>query len=57
MTKDLTNKIKAGDIIKNLAERTDGRGGGRPDFAQGGGNHRKTFRSLRKVRNNIKSLI
>lgn len=58
VTKDLTNKIKAGDIIKNLAELTDGRGGGRPDFAQGGGKSiEKLSEALEKVRNNIKSLI
>jgi len=37
VTKDLTSKIKAGDLIRPVAERVGGRGGGRPDFAQAGG--------------------
>ncbi len=37
VTKDLTGKIKAGDLIKPLAEIVGGRGGGRPEMAQAGG--------------------
>ena len=37
VTKDLTGKVKAGDLLKMVAEQVGGRGGGRPDFAQGGG--------------------
>jgi alanyl-tRNA synthetase len=37
VTKDLTAKVKAGDLIKELAAKLGGKGGGRPDFAQGGG--------------------
>ena len=37
VTKDLTSKIKAGDLIRPLAEMVGGRGGGRPDLAQAGG--------------------
>ncbi|OQY19281.1 MAG: alanine--tRNA ligase [Desulfobacteraceae bacterium 4572_35.1] len=37
VTKDLTGQVKAGDIIKPLAELVGGRGGGRPDMAQAGG--------------------
>lgn len=37
VSKSLTNKIKAGDVVKKLAEVTGGKGGGRPDFAQAGG--------------------
>ncbi|MDO4441142.1 MAG: alanine--tRNA ligase [Moraxella sp.] len=36
VAKDLTAKVKAGDIIKSLCESLDGKGGGKPDFAQGG---------------------
>src|SRR5699024_6722071 len=35
--KDLTSKVRAGDIMKGMAGIVDGKGGGRPDMAQGGG--------------------
>ncbi len=34
---DLTGRFKAGEIMKGMAERVGGKGGGRPDMAQGGG--------------------
>ena len=37
VTKNNTDRIKAGDLIKPVAEQVGGRGGGRPDFAQAGG--------------------
>lgn len=37
VTKDLTSKIKAGDLVKEVAKVAGGGGGGRPDFAQAGG--------------------
>ena len=37
VTKDLTGKYKAGDIIKEAAAVVGGGGGGRPDMAQAGG--------------------
>lgn len=37
VSKSLTGKVKAGDLVKKLAELTGGKGGGRPDFAQAGG--------------------
>ena len=37
VTKDLIGKVKAGELIKPLAEIVGGRGGGRPDLAQAGG--------------------
>jgi len=39
VTKDLTQSIKAGDIVKQLAEQVGGKGGGRPDMAQAGGSN------------------
>jgi len=37
VTKDLTASLKAGALIRPVAEHVGGRGGGRPDFAQAGG--------------------
>ena len=37
ISKDITSKIKAGDIIRELSAIVGGKGGGRPDMAQGGG--------------------
>ncbi len=37
VTKDLTDRLHAGKLIKPVAERVGGSGGGRPDFAQAGG--------------------
>ncbi|QIC74865.1 alanine--tRNA ligase [Acinetobacter indicus] len=36
VAKDFTTSIKAGDIIKHLATELGGKGGGKPDLAQGG---------------------
>jgi alanyl-tRNA synthetase len=37
VTKDLTPRIKAGELVKRLSPIVGGGGGGRPDFAQAGG--------------------
>lgn len=37
VTDDLTNKFKAGDLIKRVCEMVAGKGGGRPSMAQGSG--------------------
>jgi alanyl-tRNA synthetase len=36
VTKDLAKKFRAGDLLKKVAENAGGRGGGKPDIAQGG---------------------
>ena len=37
VTADLTNRVKAGDLVNFVAQQVGGRGGGRPDMAQAGG--------------------
>lgn len=37
VSKDLTQRLSAGNLVKSLAGIVGGRGGGRPDFAQAGG--------------------
>jgi alanyl-tRNA synthetase len=37
VTKDLIGKAKAGDAVKECAPYVDGRGGGKPEMAQAGG--------------------
>jgi alanyl-tRNA synthetase len=37
VTKDLTGRLKAGDLVNAVAAQVGGKGGGRPDFAQAGG--------------------
>jgi alanyl-tRNA synthetase len=38
VTADLTSSVKAGTLVGAVAARVGGKGGGRPDFAQAGGN-------------------
>jgi alanyl-tRNA synthetase len=37
VTADLTARVKAGEIVATIAAQVGGKGGGRPDMAQGGG--------------------
>ena len=37
VTKDLTRRVQAGRLVKELAPIVGGGGGGRPDFAEAGG--------------------
>lgn len=37
VTKDLTGKVNAGELVAFIAEQIGGKGGGRPDMAQAGG--------------------
>ena len=37
VTSDLTARFRAGDLVREISQVLGGKGGGRPDFAQGGG--------------------
>ena len=54
VTKDLTPKINAGALAKELSALMGGGGGGRPDFAQVGG---KNPEKLDEAVNSVKSKI
>ncbi len=38
VTKDLTGRVMAGDVVNEVAKKVGGKGGGRPDMAMAGGN-------------------
>ncbi|MBX5322930.1 alanine--tRNA ligase [Staphylococcus caprae] len=55
--KSLTDQVKAGDLIKHMAPVVGGKGGGRPDMAQGGGTQpEKIKEALRFIKDYIKNL-
>ena len=39
VTQDQVGKVKAGELVGSVAQQVGGKGGGRPDFAQAGGNN------------------
>ncbi len=38
VSQEATGRVKAGDLVRHVADQLGGKGGGRPDMAQGGGN-------------------
>ncbi len=54
VTKDLTRQYQAGKILNHVAEQIGGKGGGRPDMAQGGGTQPEY---LTKALASVKALI
>jgi len=58
VTKDLTNKLDAGKIVKQAAAFVEGSGGGRKDLAEAGGkNPAKLDESIRAVPSIIESML
>jgi alanyl-tRNA synthetase len=58
VTDDLIKKIKAGDIVKQIAPIVDGGGGGKPQMAQAGGkNPAKIDEALKEAANLIKQKL
>ena len=57
VTKDLTHRFHAGNIIKEIATIVGGSGGGRPDMAQAGGTHTdKLDEALKRAEEIIKAI-
>jgi len=46
VTKNLTDIFHAGEILKNIANKINGKAGGRSDMAQGGGSYSKNLETL-----------
>jgi alanyl-tRNA synthetase len=58
VTKDLTAKIQAGKLVAKVALAVDGKGGGRPDLAEGGGKNPGALDgALDSVRASIETLL
>ena len=58
VTKDLTAKVHAGKLIQALAQKVGGKGGGRPDLAEGGGEDTTALNSaLRSVPSYLEPLL
>ena len=56
VTKNLVDTISAKDVVSELCSRLDGRGGGRPDFAQGAGNSKNINDFVTSIPKTVKSL-
>ena len=55
---DINKKIKAGDALKKVLEAVNGRGGGRPNFAQGGSPEVQNVETLQQfISNDFKSWL
>jgi len=58
VTKDISKTYNAGEIIKRIVEMVGGRGGGRPDLAQGGGTKPENLeKALKQAYNIISQMI
>ncbi|MBM9605112.1 alanine--tRNA ligase [Desulfopila inferna] len=58
VTQDLTGKITAGELVNRTAKIVGGKGGGRPDMAQAGGNFTdKIGEAIRAVPQNVSDIL
>jgi alanyl-tRNA synthetase len=58
VTKDLTGRIQAGKIIGQVAQKVGGKGGGRPDMAEAGGDKPEALdAALNDVYNVVESML
>ena len=56
VTDNIIDQISAKDIVSNICEQINGRGGGRPDFAQGAGETENIKEFVTSIPNSVKSL-
>ena len=56
VTDNIVDQISAKDIVSNICEAINGRGGGRPDFAQGAGETENIKEFVTSISNSVKSL-
>ncbi len=58
VTKDLTGKVHAGKIVSALSQAVGGKGGGRPDMAEGGGKDLSALpAALEKVYTSVEAML
>jgi alanyl-tRNA synthetase len=58
VTKDLTGKVHAGKLVGTVAQAVGGKGGGRPDMAEGGGKDPGALRAaLEQVYTDVESKL
>ena len=58
VTKDLTAKLHAGKLVSEVAQAVDGKGGGRPDLAEGGGKNPAALpAALEAIRTHLESAL
>ena len=56
VTKNLCDEISAKDLVSHLCKQINGKGGGRPDFAQGAGETESANDFVTSISNSVKSL-
>ena len=58
VTKDLTERFNAGDLVNHVASQVGGKGGGRPDMARAGGSDAAALpEALASVENYVRNLL